>query len=118
MIRGGTRVSLPAGLSHASIKDAVSRMLSAHPRDPLPYATLADTTHEAILGGLVRVDEDDKVGRFLLAADRIPKNTAVMPVDGVVLEKRNTWSIQVAKQHHLFALGGSQLCAHSCQPNM
>eukprot|EP01059_Diplonema_ambulator_P018201 TRINITY_DN303_c2_g1_i1.p1 TRINITY_DN303_c2_g1~~TRINITY_DN303_c2_g1_i1.p1 ORF type:complete len:245 (+),score=59.71 TRINITY_DN303_c2_g1_i1:35-736(+) len=125
MIRGGFRVAVQHGKWDLNVKNAVRELLAAQKVDRCEgswpegiHKQLADTTDSTVLGSLTGLSQHQDLGRCLVAQCDIPKDTIVMPVDGIVMPKPNTWTIQVSEDDHLLSVGGSQLAAHSCDPSM
>ena len=121
MIRGGMRVTLQNTNWSKNVKNAVRMVLAKQPTGevgtPL-FRSLSSTVDDDVLGKYTALTQHDVMGRCLVATEDIPKNTIVLPVDGMVMDEPNTWTIQVSADHHLLSVGGSQLVAHSCSPNV
>eukprot|EP00756_Hemistasia_phaeocysticola_P025470 Hpha_TRINITY_DN16008_c2_g1::TRINITY_DN16008_c2_g1_i1::g.120510::m.120510 len=124
LIRGGARVAFQSRGWEKGVTQAVQRLVGRHILSQPQKGWHANSREFAslvsddVLGGLTRVHEDPTVGRCLLAEEDIPANTVALPVDGVVLAAPNTWTIQVSATQHILSVGGSQLVAHSCKPNL
>eukprot|EP00754_Rhynchopus_humris_P021489 Rhum_TRINITY_DN14748_c16_g1::Rhum_TRINITY_DN14748_c16_g1_i1::g.114755::m.114755 len=125
MIRGGARLALQGKVWERTVNEAIQRIVKTVQATPASkwhgqttFTEIASTTCDDVLGKLTELSHDDTVGRCVVATEDIPKHTIVLPVDGVLLKERNTWTIQITKDDQLLSVGGAQLVAHSCQPNM
>ena len=103
---------------NAAVKKIINEVTVPEKQFSESAREISSTLNKDILGKFATLEHDDSVGRCLVASEFIPKHTVVLPFDGVVVPKPNTWTIQISKDHHLLSVGGSQLVEHSCTPNM